>query len=388
MGGIARAGPAGSRNRDASLDGGGSTAVPDAERRFAEYLEEDRRRGFDPRVAPLARCVLFKFGETEWRLLWTFHHMLADGSVYPALIREAFDGYKAIRDGRKKELAEPRPFREFIEWQLEHGRRPGAEQYWREKLRGFSGATALPEGGPAGGDASYGEQAAAVAVNAPEGVAMTTLVQAAWGMVLGRNAGEEDVVFGATRACRKGTVPDAESVVGLFINTLPVRVRLEGAAKVRDWLRELERERRGMREFEHTPLVEVQAWSELPPGSALFESIVVFTPRLIGAALRELGGEWLTREIEFHERTNFPLTLFAYNEAELVLKLAYDRSRFSDAAIERLLDQMKTALRSLAAYGPRRGQALGEAAALLGSRAAAAAAGVESNNGCEYAPAG
>lgn len=319
---------------------------------FAEYLEQDRRRGFDPRCAPLARCALFKFDQNEWRLVWTFHHMLADGSVYLALIREAFEHYRSILQGCTLELAPPKPFREFVEWQRANGRNPAAAQYWREVLSGVSAPTALPETGA--GPGGYSEQTVSVTAAAPPGVSMTTRVQAAWALVLARNSGESDIVFGATRACRKETIADAEKVVGLCINTLPVRVRLNDDARVEDWLLGLERDRREMRAFEHTPLVEVQSYSEIPAGSPLFDSIIVFTPRLIGRALKELGGAWLHRDIEFRERTNYPLTLFAYNERDLVLKLAYDRAKFSDSSIARLLAQLAAAVRELSANPAQR----------------------------------
>jgi non-ribosomal peptide synthetase component F len=179
-------------------------------------------------------------------------------------------------------------------------------------------------------------------------------VQAAWALVLSRNSGEEDVVVGVTRACRKGTIPNSESVVGLFINTLPVRVRISPETAVGDWLQAVDLQRREIRAFEHTPLVDVQKWSDVPAGSPLFNSIVVFTPRLIGAAFRELGGPWLNRTIEFHERTNYPLTLFVYGERELLIKLSYDRTRFTEATAARLLAEVTTAIESLVADAGRK----------------------------------
>src|SRR5205823_4533344 len=123
-----------------------------------------------------------------------------------------------------------------------------------------------------------------------------------------------------------------------LINTVPLRVHLRPEAPVDDWLKELRASEKALRDYEHTPLVDIQRWSEVSPGSPLFESLVVFTPREIGAALREQGGEWLNRAIRFLEQTNYPLTLFAYNESELLLKLAYNRARCSDAGIERCLE--------------------------------------------------
>ncbi len=178
---------------------------------------------------------------------------------------------------------------------------------------------------------------------------MSTLVQAAWAILLGRNSGEQDIVFGSTRACRRSTIPNSEEVVGLFINTVPVRVRLPGDSQVLAWLRNLREQQTAVREFEHTPLVDIQKWSEVPSGSPLFNSLVVFTPRLVGSELHDQGGAWLNREIQFNERTSFPLTLFAYHERELLLKLSYDQSRFTDTRIGACLRQLATVLEALAA---------------------------------------
>jgi natural product biosynthesis luciferase-like monooxygenase protein len=330
-----------------------------------EYLDADRRRGFDPTIAPLARCALFRTGEKEWQFVWTFHHMLADGNCYFALIREAFSYYEAIRAGQDLQLPEPPSYRDFIEWQQAYQEQTGqeAEKYWRDALNGFSAATPLPElpAGPQPEQADYAEQssslpntAALLDFSRTHEIPMSMLVEAAWALVLARNSGEEDVVFGVTRACRKSTVPRADETVGLFINTLPLRVRFPENSSVIAWLRALNGQRRSMRPFEHTPLVDVQRWSEVPAGSPLFQSIIVFTPRLVGSLLREQGGAWLQRDIEFRERTNYPLTLFAYQEDELLLKLSYDRTRFSGGAIGRLLRQLTTALEGMAADPERR----------------------------------
>ncbi len=128
------------------------SGLPDAlrESRLSDYLRQDRYRGFDPKVAPLVRCALFRTGETEWQFVWTFHHMLADGQTYPRLIREAFRHYEAAREGKEipaSDLPAPRRHREFIEWRQEHRERiaGAAQTYWQDLLKGFSTVTPLPE---------------------------------------------------------------------------------------------------------------------------------------------------------------------------------------------------------------------------------------------------
>ena len=339
--------------------------TPEARQQQLEaFLRADRQCGFDLTQAPLARCTLVQWDECHWQLIWTFHHMLADGQSYPGLIREAFDRYEALRQGKELDLPSPPPYKDFIEWLGYHHREQAsrAETFWRAQLQGFAAPTSLPSTAPLSAEEPV-HSAQAVQLTAAttmalrafaqaHGLTLNTLVQAAWAVLLSRNSGEDDIVFGATCAGRRSTIPEAEQLVGLCINTVPVRVRLPGTMTLVDWLKNLRAEQTVLREFEHTPLVDIQHWSEVPSGAPLFESLVVFTPRLIGNALREQGGAWANREVRFYEQTNFPLTLFAYGERELLLKLAYDRRRFSDAMISRWLGQLDTVLQAMPAGAP------------------------------------
>jgi natural product biosynthesis luciferase-like monooxygenase protein len=341
---------------------------PSEERRrhLDDFLERDRRQGFDFHVAPLARARLFRTGDSEWTFVWTFHHILADGNCYPVLLREAFACYDALREGKETAHTPPRPFRDFAHWLDAHlvETRPRAEAFWRQALQGFTAGTPLPSLGsePAGG-VGVGEKelrlsaattAALAAFARAHDLTMNTLVQGAWAILLGACGGGEDVVFGVTRSGRRVGPAGAEDIIGVLINSLPLRVRLASEFSVVDWLTTLRAGQTAMRDFEHTPLVDVQRWSEAPPGSPLFESLLVFTPRLIGAALREQGGAWTNRDIHFLEQTNYPLTLFAYGESELLFKLAYDRTRFSGGAAERCLEMLSTILEAFPEYAGRR----------------------------------
>ena len=271
-----------------------------------------------------------------------------------------------MREGKEVNLPPERPFQEFTQWLDVHlaERRPRAEAFWREMLRDFSEPTPLAGAAHAAvGSAGFAEKSwrlseantkALAEFCQADDLTMSTLVQAAWGMVLAIYAGRDDVVFGVTRSGRRTGMPGAEEIVGVLINTLPFRVRLDPEARLGDWLKTLRADQKSMHEFEHTPLVDIQTWSQVPPGSSLFDSIIVFTPRLVGTALRELGGPWLQRDIYFLEQTNYPLTLFAYNEKELLLKLAYDQGRFSATTIERCLELLGTLLGAFPAHASLR----------------------------------
>jgi natural product biosynthesis luciferase-like monooxygenase protein len=330
-----------------------------------EFLDKDRKLGLDLSVAPLSRAALLHTGDNEWRFIWTFHHILADGQSYPLLIREAFALHDALREGRELTLPKPRSYRDYIDWLGTHldATQPQSESFWRESLRGFTAPTPLP--GPASvGTPETVWKEASVRLSAATTSAlntfalahqltMSTLVHAGWAFELSTNSGADDVVFGVTRACRRSVPGGAEDIVGVLINTVPLRVRLESGRLMSDWLKTIRLTETALREFEHTPLVDIQRYSDLPPGTPLFQSILVFTPRLIGAALRELGGPWERREVCFLEQTNYPLTLFAYSESELLLKLSYDRGLFSTEVIANCLERIKTFLELLPSHADR-----------------------------------
>ena len=330
--------------------------------RLDAYLSADRRRGFDPGAAPLARAAWFQLADARSVFVWTFHHMLADGQSYPALLNEGFALYDAARRGDQVPASDTPPFSAFTTWLSRHltDQADEAAAFWRARLGRVSAPTPLPflRTADAGDRADHQErtstldEASTTALTEfarHTGVTLNTLVQAAWALVLHGASGEDSVVFGVTRAGRRNTVPDADRIVGACINTVPVGITIAHDTTLSSWLRAIRADDHAVRPFEHTPLTEVQKASQVPAGTPLFHSLIVFTPRLIGARMREQGGAWLSRHVTFHEQTAFPVTLFGYAERQLTLKLAYDARRVGEATIERWLEQLRTILQAMPA---------------------------------------
>jgi natural product biosynthesis luciferase-like monooxygenase protein len=330
------------------------------DRDFGAFLTADRARAFDLTRAPVMRVTLLRLDHREWRCVWTFHHLLMDGRSFPVALGEVFALYEAIRDGRELLLPTPGEYREFIEWLAQRDASMD-EPFWRELLRGFAAPTPLAFA-PGTDVEGRGERDASLSIETTlalraiadrHDLTLNTIVQGAWAILLAQHAGEEDVVFGATRAGRHGTVPRADSTLGVFINTLPIRARLDGDRSVVEWLGELRAQGVSLRAHEHTSLVDVMRWSDVPHGSPLFDSIIVYDHELLGSTMRSRGGAWAGRDARLAERTSFPITLYAYGEDALALKLAYDRPRFCDRAMARALDRLVTILEGIAS-DPRR----------------------------------
>jgi len=331
------------------------------EYRLEAFLQAERRRGFELAVPPLMRLALFRVAETKSIFAWTFHHLLLDGRSLAVLLNEVFQFYEAFCQGRDLKLEPVRPYREYVQW-LHNQDSSGAEAFWRKALKGFYLPTPLPAARPVskatGPVAGHGVQQVVLpssemarfrALAKEHELTLSTLLQGAWAVLLSRYTGEEDVVFGAIRAGRRSTIPGAESMAGLFIITLPVRVRVVDEMRVLGWLKELRAWNVAMRDFKHNSLVKIQGWSEVPRATPLFETVFNFQDPAWDAVLHGQGGKWARREFAIRNQPNFPLWLDVYGGPELTLKIGYDPGRYDDAVIARMLDHFTTLLGGMAA---------------------------------------
>lgn len=330
--------------------------------RLAAYLKSDRQQGFDLTQAlngkPLMRFALFRVADGDYQFVWTFHHILLDGRSFLLVLQEVFALYEAFCKGDRLSLESPRPYRDHIEW-LQQQDFSASKSFWQQLLEGFKNPTPLLSAQASSQlQTEAGHDDAEVRLSNElttrlkcfadqSQVTLNTIVQGAWGLLLSRYSGETDVVFGATRACRKSTVAGAESMVGLLINTLPVRVKIDPEASLVPWLKALRSQHVAIRPHENTPLVAVQTWSEISGGASLFESIVMFETYDLNDRFQQ--GGWQNREIRLLEQPSFPLVLIACLGSALTLKISYDRTRFDQAAVQRMLGHLQTMLESMVA---------------------------------------
>ena len=326
--------------------------------RFAALLAEDRARGFDFAAPPLMRLHLMRVADAEWRLIWNSHHILFDGWSLPVLLDEVLAAYAAFSRSEAPRLAAVRPFRDYIGW-LQRQDMAAAQRWWRDRLAGVTAPTTLGIDRPAAtAGVHYAEHDAAVPVELAElerfarhhKLTVNTLVQGAWALLLARYADSDDVVFGVTVAGRPAELPEVERTVGLFINTLPLRLAVPPRQTVADWLHAVQARQTELIEHQYSPLSEVQRCSELPAGTPLFDSIVAFEnyPAEMAAAA-DITRTIRITEVRPVERTNYPLTLQVALGAALSLRLIYDADRFAADAIARMVGHFTRLLGGLIA---------------------------------------
>ncbi len=333
---------------------------------LATLLTADRTLGFELNQVPLLRLTLIRLAAAHWTLAWTFHHAILDGRSFAPRIEEVFALYAASPRAPAAALVSPPSFRDHVAWL--RGQDPAAsELFWRRTLADFGAPTPLP-----------GERKRLPAAALPSGncarrlssdttatlrhfaqanaLGVGTLVQAAWALVLSRHSGRRDVVFGVTRAGRASARPASASAsaIGLFINTLPLRIDVDPDLPLTAWLADIRARWNTLRPHEHTPLASVQAWSAIAAGQPLFETLVVFENHQLEEKLRGLGGAWAARSFTLHEQTNFPLTLAVNDGTRLALTLQFDPARIEDATAERLLLHVELLLEAMPTHGHRR----------------------------------
>jgi natural product biosynthesis luciferase-like monooxygenase protein len=356
-----------------AIDAGAQTAAIDA------FLEKDRRAGFDLAEAPLFRVALFELGPRLFQLVFTYSHAILDGCV-SAVLREVFATYEAHLSGATARFVERRPYRDHLLWLDEHlvDNAARAQTFFRGLLAGFAAQTDLSalerarerridrridgriDGRIESGATSwvgYGETKFALsratsdalrALARQHDLRDATLVEAAWALTISAFTGADDVVFGATRACRRSAPTGSDDTFGLFINTLPVRAKLSPRASLLTLLVELRAQQVASRAVEQTPLVDAAACADVPVGSALFDTIVVMNDRHNDARLKALGGAWLARDFDWHDQTSFGVSLMAYGDPELHFKLSFDRRRFEAAAMEKVAQLVVSILETIA----------------------------------------
>ncbi|MGH3907542.1 MAG: non-ribosomal peptide synthase/polyketide synthase, partial [Pseudonocardiaceae bacterium] len=337
------------------------TGLSDA--RWREWLqpllERDRAESFDLATPPLLRLVVAALPDQEVWLVWTFHHLLLDGWSSAQVLDEVCRQYAAIVGGRAATQPARRPFRDYVHWLGERDQRE-AEQYWRRVLGGFDSPTPLFfDRPPVEAHRAESCETVDVALSTERsrhlrefaqrsGLTVSTVVQGAWALLLSRYSGERDVIFGTTVSGRPAELSGVESMVGMFINTVPTRVGVPRTQDVVQWLSGLQAEQSESRRFDFVSLAQLQSCSDVPGGANLFDSIVVVEnypfdeQAIVGYGLG-------IREMHDHQPTSYPLSVVVSPGHRLSMTLGYDPALFDAATVERMAGHLEMLLDGIVA---------------------------------------
>lgn len=331
--------------------------------RLTRFLEDDQRRGFDLRRAPLLRMALFALADGVHEFVLTHHHLLMDGSCKPLLFAQVFAAYEALVAGRPVVLEPARPFREFVDW-IRAQPLDEAEAFWRGEMQGFAGPTTpwTRDATPTVPVREYEEHRVRLDAGASNALrlwarrqrlTLNSLVTGAWALVLAAGSGSDDVVFGATLNGRPADLDGVDAMLGLFINTIPVRVRVNRDAAAAAWLRALQGQQAEARERGLAPLGAIMRWSGLGAGRPLFESLLVFENNAGYGAGDERYGDIVIAAVTPVIRNSLPMTLRCVPDKEIELHVLYDAGRFSRARVAAVAAQTTAALHAMTELGDR-----------------------------------
>ncbi|MFG3558423.1 amino acid adenylation domain-containing protein [Micromonospora sp. NPDC047557] len=318
-----------------------------------QLLADGRRDPLALDRAPLLRITLIRTASANWRIVLECHHVLLDGWSVVMLLADVLTAYRRLRFGADLRLPARPAFRHYIDWQR-RTRNDQDRDYWIAHLEGVTGPTPLPIGPPPGGAGQgaldvplpTGFAGLADAFARREQITQGTLLQGAWALALARYQDAGDVVFGVTVSGRSG-LPGIELMIGLLINTLPLRVRVNRDEPVGEWLRALQAERAQM-PSEHTSLAQVKSWSGFPARAPLFDSILVIENYPMDENIRSQLGGLSAEVLRVEETISYPIRVLVAPGASIEIQLRYDRARVAPEHLAALAANLGTALTVLA----------------------------------------
>ncbi|MEB3357177.1 MAG: amino acid adenylation domain-containing protein [Synechococcales bacterium] len=341
------------------------------------FLDCNQTQPFNLHTPPLLRLALIQVGNHKHHLVCAYHHLILDGWSAANLLKTIFTQYLSMimsPDKGTQPCAPTHPsthppthpstpYTTYITW-LQSQNPTAAQTFWQTYLQGFQEPSYLPIWTTSSSkshiaDEQRTEQQRLLSTKQTvqlrtfaqqHQLTLNTLIQGAFGLLLSRYCDQNDIVFGATCAGRPPSIPGSETMVGLFINTLPVRMKVPEDAEVVPWLRQLQGDRATTTAYEYSSLMDVQAWSELPAGHSLFDCLLVVENYPVNADMLTGQTTLTLTDVRFIEWTHFPLTLLVSTGERLSLTAKYSRKRITDDAIHRLLAHLETLLMGLTTH--------------------------------------
>ncbi|MCR8843449.1 amino acid adenylation domain-containing protein [Paenibacillus sp. SC116] len=319
---------------------------------FDKLVVADRVKGFDLSQDELMRMSVVRTGETTYQFIWSFHHILMDGWCLFIVANEVFSIYEAILQNKEPALGKAWPYRQYFEW-LAQQDSEAAGQYWANYLAGYEHQTLIPQAKTGVKAEEYAAQKVVGSLGKEltqriqraaknQQVTVNTLIQTAWGILLQAYNDTDDVVFGNVVSGRPAEIPGIETMLGLFINTIPVRIRCEESSTVAEVMRKVQDQAIASQAYESYPLYEIQAMSNQKQG--LIDHIIVFENYPVDQNAVDVESDSRDKldisNIEVVEQTNYDLNLIVVPDEEIVLRMEYNASIYDQASIEQIKNHL------------------------------------------------
>ncbi|MFN6501582.1 MAG: condensation domain-containing protein [Nostoc sp. DedQUE01] len=322
------------------------------------FLESDRQLCFDFSQPCLMRLSLIRLADNCYEFIWSNHHIIIDGWTTPIILEECLQIYAALCESKQANLPPARPFRNYIDW-LQQQNIAKTESYWRQALQGVKAPTPLTyiENNQLPDQKErYDEEKIQLSEATTKSLlsfatknrlTLATLVHGIWSILLSRYTCRDNIIYGCTVTGRPVDLADVHSMVGMFINTLPINVKLNTDQKLLSWLQDFQTQLVEARHHEYTPLTQIQGWSEVPRNLPLFETIVVVENLPVSQFVRNWKGDIEFEPTGTYYRNNYPLNLVIYPESEIIVAISYNTSRFDIVTITGIIRDFQVLLQEI-----------------------------------------
>ncbi|MBW4506979.1 MAG: non-ribosomal peptide synthetase [Scytonematopsis contorta HA4267-MV1] len=322
------------------------------------FLESDRKLCFDFSQPCLMRLTLIRLADERYEFIWSNHHITVDGWSGPIILEECLQIYEALCECKKVNLPPVPPFRNYIDW-LQQQDIDKTETYWRQVLKGVKAPTPITyiENDQLPNQKErYDEERiklssattkALLSFATQNRLTLATLVHGIWSILLCRYTCRNNIIYGCTVTGRPVDLAKVESIVGMFINTLPINVKLNTEQQLLSWLQNFQTQLVEARHHEYSPLTQIQGWSEIPRNLPMFETIVVVENLPVSQFVLDWKGNIEFEATGTYYRNNYPLNLVIYPEAEIIVAASYDARRFDIATITGILRDFQILLKDI-----------------------------------------
>lgn len=343
--------------------------VKEQEQHIRSYIQDDQKKGFDLAKDVLLRAAVLQTGEFSYKLIWSYHHIILDGWCLKTIVEELFDVYKSLSQGTFSSAEEAPPFSRYIQW-LDRQNREEARSYWAGYLEGYESDIELPsfgmdtQVGRNGQDRREAQQEErAVQVDRTykisqetthrleqlaksHQVTLNTVLQSAWGLLMGRYNGTEDVIFGSVTSGRPAEVEEIENMVGLFINTVPIRITFQGGMPFSALIQEVQQASLETQSYDFYPLAEIQSLTSKK--QQLISHIYAFQNYPVSAdPLDEEEAAFVITELEDFEQTHYDFNLILMPNDGIEVKFKYNSARYAQVAMDRLFGHFEQVLEQI-----------------------------------------
>ncbi|WP_432409140.1 amino acid adenylation domain-containing protein [Wukongibacter sp. M2B1] len=318
-----------------------------------EIKEEDRRRGFNLLKDILIRMSLIKIDKEMYTVILSIHHIILDGWCIGLISKELFEIYSSLTRHERPEDIRIQPFSTYIKW-LQGQDHSGAKSYWQDYLKGYEKQAVLPKDFSSKSTSNYRLQEikytfdkdvteGLLRFSADNHVTLNTVFQTLWGILVQRYNNTEDVVFGSVVSGRPPEIDGIETMVGLMINTIPVRIKSKGHKRISQLVKEVQASNLKSKEYDFFSLAEIQGDSKLK--NKLIDHIIIFENYPISKEMEKIGKEcdlgFAISNVEGFEQTNYDFNIMVYLKNNLTLKLCYNAEAYDRTSVNRVINHFK-----------------------------------------------